>query len=254
MPPPPGEIAAGSLARQPEIIDFLADVAGPYPWRSAGGIVDDVQGLGFALETQTRPIYARDFFSNSVDGDSVVVHELAHQWYGDSLALKRWSDIWVNEGFATYTEWLWSEREGLGTAQEIFDFFYADFIPADDPWWDITIGDPGPDQLFEFPVYFRGAMTLHALRLEVGDADFFKTLRVWAQSRAGDNVTIPQFIRLAERISGEQLDALFDTWLYTPGRPELPAGARSDRSSQQEMPAGAAAMIAIAKREGLLKR
>ncbi len=253
-PTPPGDIAAGSLARQPEIIDFLEDVAGPYPWRSAGGIVDDFQGLGFALETQTRPIYARDFFSNSVDGDSVVVHELAHQWYGDSLAVKRWSDIWVNEGFAYYTEWLWSEREGLGTAQEIFDFFYADFIPADDPWWDITIGDPGPDLLFEFPVYFRGAMTLHALRLEIGDADFFKTLRVWAQSRAGDNVTIPQFIRLAERISGEQLDALFDAWLFTPGRPDLPAGARSDRSAQRAMPAGAAAVIAIAKKEGLLKR
>ena len=93
------------------------------------------------------------------------------------------------------------EREGLGTAQEIFDFFYNDFIPDDHPWWQITIGDPGPDLLFEFPVYFRGAMTLHQLRLAVGDDDFFRILRAWAQSRAGDNVTTREFIRLAERIS-----------------------------------------------------
>ena len=110
---------------------------------------------------------------------------------------------------------------GSRTEQENFDFFYDDFIPADDPWWDITIGDPGPDLLFEFPVYFRGAMTLHQLRLTVGDDDFFRILRTWAQSRAGDNVTTSEFIRLSERISGQQLDDLFEAWLYTPGRPEL---------------------------------
>ena len=254
VPPPLGEIAAGSLDREPEVIRFLSRrMAGPYPWRSAGGIVDDVEGLGFALETQTRPIYSKDFFTNPIDGDSVVVHELAHQWYGDSLAVKRWRDIWLNEGFASYAEWLWSGREGLGTPQQIFDFFYSDFIPVDDPWWDITIGNPGPDQLFEFPVYFRGAMTLHQLRLTVGNRDFFRILERWAQSRAGDNVTTRQFIRLAERISGEQLDDLFQTWLYTPGRPELPGAASSTRRTTG-IPPGAAATIAIARREAAQRR
>lgn len=251
VPPPQGEIARGSLARQPEIIRFLERrMAGPYPWRDAGGIVDDVEGLGFALETQTRPIYSKDFFGDPVNGDFVVVHELAHQWYGDSLAVKRWRHIWLNEGFATYSEWLWSGREGFGTAQQIFDFFYNDFIPPDDPWWDIIIGNPGPENLFEFPVYFRGAMTLHQLRLEVGNRDFFRILRRWAQSREGDNVTTRQFKRLAERISGEQLDALFRVWLFTPGRPELPGAPRSQRT----MPPGAEATVEIAKREALLKR
>ena len=79
-------------------------------------------------------VYATAFFSDPNEpDDSVVVHELAHQWVGDSLAVERWSEIWLNEGFATYTEWLWSEHEGLGTAQEIFDGTYEG-IPAEDPF------------------------------------------------------------------------------------------------------------------------
>jgi aminopeptidase N len=169
------------------------------------------------------------------------VHELAHQWFGDSLTIGRWRDIWLNEGFATYAEWLWSEAEGLGTAQETYDFFY-DFVPADHELWQLTIGDPGPEQLFDFPVYFRGAMTLHQLRLTVGDRDFFRIVRAWAQSRAGELVSTPEFVRLAERVSGQQLDDLFETWLYTAGRPELPgspAGA-SPRATEHEPPAAAA--------------
>jgi hypothetical protein len=241
--------------REPEIIAFLSSNFGPYPFSDVGGIVDDVQGLGFALETQTRPIYSKDFFTDPISGDFVVVHELAHQWYGDSLAVARWKEIWLNEGFASYAEWLWSESEGLDTAQETFDFFYNDFIPDDDPWWDITIGDPGPDQLFEYPVYFRGAMTLHVLRQTVGDQDFFRILRTWAQSRAGDNVTTRQFIHLAERISGQQLDDLFTTWLYTPGKPALPdsfVGPSAGRSAVP--PPSAQATLDLAKKEALARR
>jgi len=206
-----------AFARQPEIIDFLSDNFGEYPFSAAGGIVDDAPGLGFALENQTRPIYSSGFFDNPVNGDSVVVHELAHQWVGDSLALERWQHIWLNEGFATYAEWLWSDREGLGTAQEIFDFFAG--IPADDPFWALTIGDPGPDSLFDFAVYGRGALTLHALRTEVGDDDFFRILRQWVRSQEGGNVTTDEFVALAERVSGKALSGLFDVWLFTAEKP-----------------------------------
>jgi hypothetical protein len=256
VPPPPGEFAAAAFARQPEIIGFESSVFGRYPWRSAGGIVDDVEGLGFALENQTRPVYSKGFFSDPESSDGVVVHELAHQWYGDSLAVKRWKEIWLNEGFATYAEWLWQAREGIATEQETFDFFYEDFIAPDDPWWDITIGDPGPDQLFEFPVYFRGAMTLHQLRLTVGDADFFRILRVWAQSRAGDNVATREFIRLSERISGQELHDLFNDWLYTPGRPELPTAQRASAPDElpATRPAGIDALIATMKLETSSRR
>jgi peptidase M1-like protein/immune inhibitor InhA-like protein len=221
-PPTTGSIVAASFAREPEIIRFESSVFGPYPFRAAGGIVDDVAGLGFALENQTRPIYAREFFTDRASADGVVVHELAHQWYGDSLSVANWRDIWLNEGFATYAEWLWSEREGDGTAQEIFDANYAG-IPADDPFWALPIADPGPDRLFDNAVYTRGGMTLHALRLRVGDAAFFRILKTWAAAHAGGNVSTPQFIAWAERISGQQLDDLFTAWLYTPSKPVMAA-------------------------------
>ena len=218
-PPPPGEVAAGSFARQPEILDFLASVFGPYPFSAAGGIVDDYP-IGFALEIQTRPIYTPADFGDSVSGDNILVHELAHQWYGDSLAVAAGQHIWLNEGFATYAEWLWSEREGLGTAQEIFEDVYSS-IPADDPFWDLTIGDPGGNNLFADPVYDRGGMTLHALRLLIGDDDFFRLLPAWSALREDANVTTPQFVALAEQISGQQLDAFFQDWLFTPAKPPL---------------------------------
>jgi aminopeptidase N len=215
-----GEIADGSLARQGEIIDFLAERFGPYPFSTGGGIVDDADNLFFALENQTRSIYPAFFFADPISGDFVVVHETAHQWYGNSVALAEWKHIWLNEGFATYAEWLWGEDQGLGTTQEVFDFFYND-IPAADPFWDVVIGDPGIPFLFDGAVYVRGAMTLQVLRNEVGDRDFFRILRAWAARKAGGNGTTDQFIALAERVSGEQLDELFNTWLFTPGKPAL---------------------------------
>ncbi|MET8148857.1 M1 family aminopeptidase [Actinoplanes sp. NPDC049668] len=219
-PPTLGDTAAGSLAREPEILGFLAGVFGPYPFSASGGIVDSTTAFGFALENQTRPVYAQDFFGTPQDGDAVVVHELAHQWYGDSLALARWQDIWLNEGFATYAEWMWSEREGLGTAQQVFDFLYGTF--ADDPtFWALPIGDPGPQHLFDTPVYVRGAMTLHMLRQTVGDPAFFRILRTWATVHRGGDVTTGEFVDLAERISGRSLDKLFATWLHSPIRPPV---------------------------------
>jgi aminopeptidase N len=234
-----GAIAEGSLARQGEIIDFLERRFSPYPFSTGGGIVDDYDNLWFALETQTRPVYSKYFFTSPASGDSVVVHELAHQWFGDSVALAEWKHIWLNEGFATYAEWMWSEEEGLGTTQEIFDAYYSG-IPADDPFWDVVIGDPGPERLFDIAVYVRGAMAVHALRTEVGDRDFFRILRAWTTRRAGGHGTIPQFISLAERISGEQLDELFRVWLFTGSKPVLEgAAAASARAGVDAGPATA---------------
>lgn len=214
-----GERAQASLDRQPEMIDFLEGYFGEYPFRDAGGIVDDLPELQFALENQTRPIYAKGFFYGQPLADLVVIHELAHQWYGNSLTVADWRQIWLNEGFATYMEWLWSEEEGLDTAQQFFDERAA--IPADDPFWGVTIGDPGADKLFDGAVYERGAMTVHALRQAVGDDDFFTILRDWAQENEGDNVTLEEFMAFAEDVSGEELTALFDMWLFTPEKPSV---------------------------------
>ncbi|TYP86756.1 M1 family metallopeptidase [Blastococcus xanthinilyticus] len=216
--PSVGELAEGSLARQPEITEFLSGIFGPYPFRASGGIVDDHPEFQFALETQTRPIYASAFFSDPVSGDLVVVHELAHQWTGDLLRIDEWRHIWLNEGFATYAEWLWLEQEGLSTPQQEFDAIAAGAPPQ---FWELTIGDPGAatENLFDIAVYYRGAMTLQALRNEVGDEAFFAIIREWVASQAGGTVTTDEFVALAEKISGQQLDELFQRWLFTPGNP-----------------------------------
>jgi hypothetical protein len=227
-----GENARVALSREPAVLRFLARILGPYPFKQAGGIVDDDPGLGFALENQTRPIYSQDFFlEEGEENDSVVTHELAHQWTGDNLALFGWRDIWLNEGFATYMEWLWSEDQNRGSAADIFDFYSG--IPADDSFWQLRIGDPGPENLFDGPIYDRGAMTLHALRLKIGDSEFFRLLKRWTAKYAGGNVTTSQFVTLAEAISGKNLDAFFRAWLYSPTKPYGLSETASQRMGAQ---------------------
>jgi aminopeptidase N len=173
------------------------------------------------------------------------------------VSVAAWKHMWLNEGFATYAEWLWSEHEGLGTPQEIFDAIYNG-IPADDPFWDVVIGDPGVEHLFDNPVYVRGAMTLQVLRNQVGDRDFFRILRAWAKRKAGGNGTTGQFIALAERISGRQLDALFDAWLFTAGKPALPAAAAATAAtasaSAARTPPAAASLLQRTPKGGLRLR
>jgi Peptidase family M1 domain/Peptidase M1 N-terminal domain len=240
-----GTVVRDAFARQPQILDFLSGLFGRYPFSAAGGIVDDLEGLEFALETQTRPVYSKDFFTSDFADPhvtSVVVHELAHQWTGNDVAVAAWQHIWLNEGFATYTEWLWSEHEGREPAQFYFDFYTG--IPAASPFWSVKIGDPGPDALFHGAVYDRGAATLHALRLRVGDEAFFRILKQWIRSQAGGNATIPEFIAVAERVSRQSLDAFFDEWLFTSAKPaSLPAaaaGATSAAGARRPVPSASA--------------
>jgi len=220
LPPSLGAIIRETLARQGEIIAFEESLFGDYPFRHAGAIIHDSPEVSFALENQTRPIYPGSFFDGPDAGVSLVVHELAHQWYGDLVRVDTWQHIWLNEGFATYAQWLWAEREGTPT-DFIFDLFYE--TPADDPFWQVVIGDPGAELMFDFAVYGRGAMTLHRVRRTVGDDAFFRILRRWgSRERKG---TSADFIALAERISDQELDDLFDAWLFTAGKPDLPAPA-----------------------------
>jgi aminopeptidase N len=216
-----------ALAREPDMLTFLEGLFGPYPFETAGAIVDS-SFFPFALETQTRPTYPALFFQIG-QGETVVVHELAHQWTGDSVRLARWRDIWLNEGFATYVEWLWSQHNGGARPQDFFDDLYAQ--SASEPFWQLKIGDPGFARMFDDAVYQRGAMTLHALRLTIGDRDFFRLVRRWTALHAGDAVTTPQFIHLAERISGQDLDAFFRAWLYTGTKPAAPAGVAAESAA-----------------------
>jgi aminopeptidase N len=211
-----GDLADAAFARGPEVTAFLAERFGPYPFTESGGIAVNLDQLDYALENQTRPIYGPWVFA-SPDGISTVVHELAHQWFGDSVSIARWQDIWLNEGFATYAEWLWSEAQGGQSADDLYAFF--DARPAGDAFWSVEIGDPGPSALFGDAVYNRGAMALHALRAELGDELFFDTIRAWADDNAYGSVTTEQFIAFVEEAAGRDLDAFFDAWLFTAAKP-----------------------------------
>ncbi len=208
--------ARASVERSGEVIDFLSGYFGPYPFDSAGGYVPNVTSR-FALENQTRVFYSPAFFSKGAD-TSVVAHELAHQWWGDDVSLTRWSDIWLNEGFAGYAEWLWAEHEHTGTPQQLAQQVY-DAHPADDPFWTVKPGDPGAQNQFDDAVYDRGAVAIQALRNTIGDHAFLTLLKAWPTLHHHGNGTIVEFQRLAETLSGQNLDSFFQTWLFTPSKP-----------------------------------
>ncbi|MGV1046924.1 MAG: M1 family metallopeptidase [Solirubrobacterales bacterium] len=205
--------SAPVLAQLPEVIRFESKIYGDYPFAAAGSIVDEAPQLGYALETQARPIYA---FAPDL---TTLVHETAHQWFGDSVGLKRWPNIWLNEGFATWTEWYYAERHGGQTARQAFRRLYR--VPASKTdFWDPPSGHPGTAKnLFATSTYLRGAMTLEALRVEIGTRLTLRLLRRWASGHRHASADIEQFVDLAEEVSGRQLDGLFDRWLYQRGKP-----------------------------------
>jgi aminopeptidase N len=223
------DAAKASVERTAEITDWESTLFGPWPFEARGGIVAPPSTLGFALENQTRPNFAAGFFGRGAN-TSVIVHENAHQWFGDSVSVADWKHIWLNEGFASYAEWLWSEKNNEGTAQEIFDYLYASY-PANSPVWTTAPAEPGVPGLFGDAVYDRGAMTLHQLRLAVGDAAFFEILRTWTAEHQYGNATTQEFTALAEKISGKDLDALFKAWLYTPSKPVVTTPSTLARST-----------------------
>jgi aminopeptidase N len=206
------------LALQGEIIDFLSGLYGEYPYTSGGGIIDNASFVGYALESQTRANYP------NVPGRSTVVHEIAHQWFGNSVTLEQWPDIWLNEGFATFSEWIYDENHGGDTAQETFDELYAtpeDSEDGQDLWFPAPAALEDASQLFHTPVYDRGAMTLQALREKIGDDDtFFEILQTWYAENRNGNASTEDFIETSERVSGLELGDFFQVWLYEEGRPE----------------------------------
>lgn len=217
---PPGASAEElePFRRQPEVLAFLETVFGPYPFVAAGAVIAH-EGLPGALECQTLPVYGRGL------PIEVVVHELAHQWYGDCVSPDLWRDMWLNEGFATYSEWLWAEHVGGAAAygNEVRNAYHQLRGGVGSPF------DPGVQAVFSARVYTRGAMVLHGLRQEVGDEPFFRILKSWVERHHDGNASTAEFTAHASATVGRDLAAFFDAWLFAPLTPEIAAYEEAPR-------------------------
>jgi aminopeptidase N len=194
-----------------DMIEFYSGRFGPYPFEAYGMLVLDAP-LGLALETQTLSTFG----TLSAEDEQVVAHELAHQWFGDDVSVATWQDIWLNEGFATYAQWMWSEDAGDRTADE-----RAEEVNLNPQAYPLPPGDPGAGSMFDISVYDRGALTLHVLRRTIGDDDFFELLQTWVDHNGGGSASTADFEALAEDVSGEELTPLFDAWLLAPAMPDM---------------------------------
>lgn len=206
------------FAKTPEMLELFSDTFGPYPFASLGQTVLDDTAFDAALETQTMITY-----DASSAREPTVAHEIAHQWFGNSVSLERWQDIWLNEGFARYAQVLWDEHEyGADKAQATLRRQIASFANSTrtSDGRGVMIGDPGPDHLFSEVVYAGGAVLLSELRAEIGDDAFFELLREWNARHFHGNASSDDFRALAEEVSGKDLDAFFTDWLDTPWTPD----------------------------------
>ncbi|WP_433322936.1 M1 family metallopeptidase [Spirillospora sp. CA-294931] len=199
--------------------DLWVKEFGEYPFNTAGAIIDDArfngQPLGFSLETNGKPVYS------AIRPDRTIAHEMAHQWWGNSVAPKNWQQIWLNESFARWSNWYWTEKQGGNTvATEARNTYNAH--PDTDAWWNVVIADPKRDTMFHNRSYHGGGMVLQFLREKIGHETFMKLLRTWYAQNRDKHVVTEQFAALAEQVSGQDLDAFFKTWIYSPGRPPLP--------------------------------
>jgi aminopeptidase N len=201
--------------QQPEMLDFFDDRFGPYPFDVYGAVVVD-EPLGVALETQTLSLFG----GGDPPDESIVAHELAHQWFGDAVSPATWQEVWLNEGFATYAQWLWAEHQGDRPIDEQAIGAHEELTILGDG--DIPPGDPGVRGLFGPTVYVRGALTLHALRRTVGDEAFFTILREWVVRHSGGSVTTDDLVTLASEVSGTDLAPFFADWVDAAALPPLP--------------------------------
>jgi aminopeptidase N len=228
------DTAHGSFENTGRALDYFSELFGPYPFAVYGVLVPDVSTNGAAMENQTMSLFGRDclqkWMTTEFSKEMFMSHELAHQWFGNSVTPAEWKDIWLNEGIASYACWLWLEHEfGDSGIDTLVSHALASLRSPSDT----LLGDPGAGELFGDVVYQRGALTMHSLRLTVGDDLFLSILRAWASEYAYGNATTEDFIDLVERttggVDGFDVRAFFAAWLYQEELPELPAVASTGK-------------------------
>jgi len=200
----------------PEMLDFLGDLFGPYPFDEYGVVVASQDGIceevDLALETQTLSLHCP-----VMRFEGVIVHELAHQWFGDSISLENWQDVWLKEGFATYAEWLWESKNDPDIMSQIArDTQEKDFDTR------YPVAEPSPNDIYSVESYWGGALVLQALREKVGDEVFFDILRTYSEKYRYSYAGTDEFIDVAQEVSGQDLTAFFKEWVYSTRLPKLP--------------------------------
>ncbi len=218
------QAAARALARQPEMMRTFSSLFGRYPFPSYAVVVtDDV--LEIPLESQGLSTFGSNHLTTSWEDQRLIAHELAHQWFGNALTLRHWRDIWLHEGFACYSEWLWSEESGGPSAHDRAEEHWRRLsrLPQD-----LILADPSRERMFDDRVYKRGALLLHALRLQIGDGAFFSMLRSWVADNLHGTVTTEGFVSHAEAAGDSSTGQLLRNWLFAPQLPKLAsAGQRA---------------------------
>ncbi|WP_431683566.1 M1 family metallopeptidase [Kitasatospora sp. KL5] len=207
------------FARQPQMMELFEQLFGPYPFAEYAVVVADEE-LDVPVEAQGLATFGTNHLDGTRGSERLVAHELAHQWFGNSVTIAGWRDIWLNEGFAKYAEWLWSERSGGPCAQRKAEAAYRKLsaLPQD-----IRIGDPGKQLMFDDRVYERGGLTVHALRSTLGDQAFFRIVRDWTTAHRHSVVTTADFTAHAARYADHPIGRLFDAWLARHPLPPVPS-------------------------------
>lgn len=200
------------FARQPEMMELFIRLFGSYPLAAGYTVVVTDDGLDIPLEAQGISIFGANHCDGTRNHERLIAHELAHQWFGNSVTARRWRDIWLHEGFACYAEWLWSEQSGGPSANELALHHHRQLAGAAQ---DLLLADPGAHDMFDDRVYKRGALTVHALRGVIGDGPFFDLLRDWTSRYRHGTVVTDDFTGLAANYAEVSLRPLWDAWLYS---------------------------------------
>lgn len=205
------------FARQQQMLRVFSTLFGPYPFRTYTVVVAD-EDLEIPIEAQSLSIFGANHCDGKRGSERLVAHELAHQWFGNSVTAARWRDIWLHEGFACYAEWLWSEESGGPTAHALAKKHWG---KLDDAPKDLVLGDPGPARMFDDRLYKRGALTVHSLRRELGDEKFFTVLHDWTRRHRYGTVDTADFVATVKRHSHKVPGSFWKSWLQERSLPKL---------------------------------
>jgi aminopeptidase N len=223
-------LLADKLPAEVDQLAWLKKRLGAYPFSSYGSFVINAE-IGASLETETLSIFDRQVFQSSLQTwPEIMLHEASHQWFGDSVSPREWSDVWLNEGHATYYQWSYAAAHGgvragdgvsgfagtLKSYYELGDFYRQKIEPVAKP------KNGTFRELFSAQQYFGGALVLYALRQKVGETTFRKIERAWVSRYAGKSASTANYIALASKVSGRHLGPFLHGWLYGTRTPKMP--------------------------------